>query len=294
MKKALGIAAALVLLNSAAIAQFGYRADDRFSFSFYGGFGLSRAEGVSSYADTWDAYVHKNISEYADIAYQAEDGIAFGGAFTLLFDRNIGLEFGGALFGRTMPTEIVSGWEVFADSTRYADTYAFSGGGRLSSVPLFLNFVVRYPSGIMDLHLSAGPALFLNTAKADATGIYGDSYWYQVLWIIYEWIDFLPVAMEIPSTSWIGVGGNFGLGIDLNFSPMFAFFLEARAFLCGSKNLEWEYITGHYDGLRGIFSDWEFGQSQVDYLIENSLTSPLKINPSFFFVSAGIKLRFGL
>jgi len=293
MKKALGIAAALALLTSAALGQFGYDRENKFRFSLYGGFGLSRSAGVSSYVDTWDALVHKDISEYADIDYRAENGVSFGGAFTYMLDRNLGLQFGGGVFGRDMPNDIVSGWEAFVGGARIADEYAFTGGGRLSSVPLFLNLVGRFSFGMIDLNLSAGPAVFLNKAEADATGIYGDSFWIQILGTLYEWIDFLPVAMEIPPTSWTGWGANFGLGIDLNFSPAFAFFLEGRCFLCGSKDLDWEYLTGYYNGLRGVLPDWEFGQSQADYLIENELTAPLRINPSFFVISAGFTLRFG-
>jgi len=196
-----------------------------------------------------------------------------------------------------MTTDILSGWEAYAGGTQYYDEYGFAGGGKLSSIPLFLNFVGRFPAGPMDVTVSAGPTLFLNKVEADATGIFGQNFWLRFTYwwgsITYEWLDFLPIAMEVPSTSWSGFGANFGLGIDFNISPMMAIFLDARYFLCGSKELPWDYITGNYDGLVGNFTDWEFSQGEVDYLVENELTTPLKINPSFFAISGGFKLRFG-
>jgi hypothetical protein len=297
MKKALGIVAALALLTSAASAQFGYGGQGKFSLSLFGGFGLSQAKGLSTYADNWDGQIFYDIYEYADIDYQTKNGAFFGGAFTFMFGPNFGLQLGGGMFGRNMNTDILTGWEAYAGGTQYYDEYAFAGGGKLSSIPLFLNFVGRFSAGMMDINVSAGPTLFLNKVEADATGIFGQNYWIRfVYWwgsITYEWLDFLPVAMQVPSTSWSGFGANFGLGIDFNISPMMAVFLDVRYFLCGSKEFAWEYIPGYYDGLGGNFTDWEFSQSEVDYLVENELTTPLKINPSFFAISGGFKVRFG-
>ncbi len=298
MKKYLALAAAFFVLSSTAFGQFGYGQESKMSFGLFGGFALSQAKGTSSYADTWDSAIWRNISEYADIDYQAKNGVFFGGTFTYFFGPSFGIQVGGGMFGRNMPTETAAGWQAYGSGTWYSNEHAFSGGGKLSTIPLFLNFVGHFSAGMMDINLSAGPTLFLNKAEADATGLYGqsNSFWIYITgigWVQFDLLDFLPVAMEVPSTSWTGFGANIGLSVDFNISPQFAVFLDARYFLCGSKDLDWEYIPGIYDGLEGTLSDWEFDQADVDYLVENELTTPLKINPSFFAVSGGVKIRFG-
>ncbi|OGD25848.1 MAG: hypothetical protein A2Y56_08160 [Candidatus Aminicenantes bacterium RBG_13_63_10] len=289
----LGVLAFLALTASAPL---GYGREKTFFFSVFGSLGFSLAEGTSRYADNWDGAEWRNIREHADISYRAGNGAFFGGAFTFMFNRNFGVQLGGGVFGRNMPNDIVSGWEANLGAVRYDDEYAFTGAGKLSSVPVFLNIVGRHSTGRMDISLSAGPTLFLSKAEAEATGIYGQSFsWSQNVppagWILYEELDFLPVAMNVPPTFWAGLGANIGLGIDFNLSPKCAVFMEARYFLCGSRELDWEYLSGIYDGSRGIFNDWAVAADDIDYLMENKLTTPLKVNPSFFAIGAGFKVR---
>ena len=291
MKKLILIMTALVVLTSAGLAQAGYGGGGEFSLTLFGSYGLSQAKDTSGYADNWSGTYWQNISEYADISYKADNGIFFGGAFTYMFGPNFGLQIGGGYFGRNIPNDTASGWEARWNptSTWYSNSYDHSGTGTLSTIPIWLDFVGRFSSGMMDINISAGPTLFLNKAEATATGIYGNVYTFTIWPFTYSFLDFLPVAMEIPSTSWTGFGANFGLSIDFNLSPAMAFFLDARYFLCGPKELDWQYIAGYYDGQEGLLLDWHF--TDTDYAA--GLTTTYKLNPSFFVFGGGLKIRFG-
>jgi opacity protein-like surface antigen len=282
-----------LLASSAGLGQWGGVSE--FGFKGFLGFSLAQTKGVSQYGDIWNGKIESNIEEYADINYKADNGIAFGGALSYMFTPNFGLELGGALFSQNVPNDTSAQWAFSSAGTDYGEQYEFSGEGKLTTLPIFINLVGRFSRGLMDFNISGGPALYLNTAEATATGLYGDHLWWLT---VYWWgtettelIDFFPLAMEIPSTRWTGFGFNAGGSVDFNVSPTMALFLEIRYFFSPPKNLSWRYIPGIYDGKRGKLPDWDIYPFQADYAGE--ITTPYKANPSFFLFSAGIKIRFG-
>ncbi len=282
-----------LLATSVGFAQFGGAGE--FSFKVFGGFSLAQTKGLSQYSDLWDGRVVSDIEEFADIDYKANNGIAFGGALAYMFSPNFGLELGGALFSQKIPNDTLAGWGFSFAGSSYGEEYEFSGEGKMTVVPIFLNLVGRFSSGMMDFNLSGGPTLYLNSAEATATGLFGDNYWWvETYWwgtVTYETLDFFPIAMEVPSTSWTGFGFNVGGSVDFNLSPMMALFLDVRYFFCPKRDLGWTYLSGYYDGMWENLYDWEIYADQADYAAD--LTTPFQVNPSFFSISGGFKIRFG-
>jgi len=282
-----------LLATSVGFGQFGGAGE--FSFKAFGGFSLAQTKGLSQYTDYWDGQVVSDIEEYADIDYKANNGVAFGGALTYMFGPNFGLEIGAALFSQKIPNSTLAGWDFSFAGYSYGEEYEFSGEGKMTVVPIFLNLVGRFSSGLMDFNLSAGPTLYLNSAEATATGLFGDNYWWvETFWwgtVTYEALDFFPLAAEVPSTKWTSFGFNVGASVDFNLSPMMALFLDVRYFFCPKRDLDWTYLAGTYDGMWENLYDWEIYQDQADYAAD--LTTPYQVNPSFFAISGGLKIRFG-
>jgi hypothetical protein len=293
MKKVLlGLSLCLLAL-SAGFSQWGGASE--FGFKGFVGFSLAQTKGLSQYSDIWNGKVVSNIEEYADINYKGQNGVDFGGVLSTMFTQNFGLEIGGAFFSQNIPNDTAAQWAFSYAGHDYGEEYAFSGDGKLTTIPIFLNLVGRFSSGLMDFNISGGPTLYLNKAEATATGLYGDNLWWtDVYWwgtVTSEFIDFFPLAMEISPTNWTGFGFNAGGSVDFNVSPTMALCLEIRYFFCPPKDLSWDYIPAVYDGLWGNLVDWDIYQYQADYAGEN--TTPYKVNPSFFFFSGGIKIRLG-
>ena len=293
MRKVLAGLGLCLLASSFGFGQWGSVSE--FSFKGFLGFSLAQTKGLSQYGDIWDGKLASNIEEYADIHYKADNGIAFGGTLSCIFTPRFGLEVGGAFFSQNVPNDTAAQWAFSYGGLDYGEQYSFSGEGKLTTIPIFINAMGRFSSGLMDFNISGGPTLYLNRAEATATGLYGDhQWWVTVYWwgtVTSELIDFFPLAMEIRPTNWTGFGFNAGGSVDFNVAPTLALFLEIRYFFCPPKNLSWNYIPAIYDGLRGKLPDWEIFSFQADYVGEN--TTAFKLNPSFFFFSAGIKVRFG-
>jgi len=294
MKK-MGVGLSVCLLaTTLGFSQF--RGAGEFSFKGFLGYSLAQTKGLSRYADVWDGKVVSDIEEYADIHYRAANGVALGGALSYMFSPNFGLEFGIAFFSQKIPNDTLAGWDFASEGASFTGDYAFSGEGKMTVVPVFLNAVGRFSSGRLDFTLSGGPALYLSNAEATATGIFGDNYWdvrYLLPWgwITMEDIDFFPLAMEVHSLSWADLGFNVGAGLDFNLSAMMALSLDIRYFFCPPQDLTWTYLPGIYNGQRGHLLDWEISAGEAEYPGKN--TTAYRVNPSFFYIAAGFSIRFG-
>ena len=290
MKKALGGAILCVLVSAALLAQpYGHGTGQKFSISLFGGFSLASTKGTSQYSDNWSGFLAKNIEESADISYQANNGVFFGAALTFMFNDNFGLQFGGGIFSTGVPNDTAASWSYHIGTAITENNYVFSGRGQLSTVPIFMDFAGKFSSGLVDFNFFGGPTLYLNRVQADATGLLGDNFWFIGSGILFEFVDFFPLNMEIPPTSWTGFGFNAGGSVDISLSPMVALSLEVRYFFCPEKKFNWEYLSGLYGGLDGNLPSWEIFPDQADWAAEN--TSPYTVNPSFFYIGGGFKIR---
>jgi opacity protein-like surface antigen len=290
MKKTLWGAILCLLVSAALLAQpYNSRAGQKFSISLFGGLSLASTKGTSQYSDSWNGQIAKNIEESADISYQADNGVFFGTALTFMFNDNLGLQLGGGIFSTGIPNDTAASWSYHVGTTIYDNRYAFSGQGRLRTIPIFMDLTGRFSSGLVDFNLFAGPAMFLNTTQAEATGLYGDNYWAIIYGWLVEWVDFFPLDMEIPSTSWTAFGFNAGGSADISLSPQVALSLEVRYFFCPEKKFNWEYLPGLYGGLEGNLPVFEIFPDEADGAAEN--TTPCAVNPSFLYIGGGFKIR---
>jgi hypothetical protein len=188
---------------------------------------------------------------------------------------------------------------ALADGTLFQQSSDPGGAaGRMTSVPLCLNFIERLVLGRWSFELSAGPAYYLNEFNQDS------AFGYSVVGMQpvpgrpdlppVESYDALAVPLKIAKTSWNSWGADLGAGIHVRIAGPLALAGEARYFYSPDKTLRWSPQPGSYDGMfTPDFPAEPFGAAEIDDLGAAGQTFALKVNPSFFRFSLGVLLTFG-
>jgi len=288
MKKMILILFVILALASLTRAQMPER---RFELNIFGGYAMTSVKGLSTYSDTWQAYLFGNVTETTDISANSKGAPFFGAGFKYFFTPNLGL---GLDFGY-----LKSGIDTIADfNFDYGSTSTASWtstGNSLTSIPISLNLIGRFGEGPIQFFIQGGPTLYFNDAKIDSSLGYG------VNWVTYSYpytyshLDALQIPLngfDVKSgkTSWMGIGGNVGLGVSFMFSPSIGLNLEGRYFLNPTRDFDWELVTGTYNGIFGGATGFDFTADDAQYLFDNNLITTFKVNPSFFQVTLGLKI----
>ncbi len=269
-------------------------ADGRgFELGLFGGYGLGRAARSSSYLAEWSAYELETLRADTRISVKAGNALDLGASLACFFTPNIGLQVIGGYFDPEVSTnaDFLFNWKLKGQPA-VEESRAWPGTGRLSSLPLSLDLVGRFGIGPVDLSASAGATLFLNSFDASSSAGLGASF--LVVWWVWvdQYVDAFQVPLRIERTSWSALGGNFGLSLDVRVAGPLSVTLDGRYFLCPSKEFNWKWQAGTYTGLdnpKGYFSEWEFRDS--DLADSQAATTRLRISPSFWAVTAGLKVR---
>jgi opacity protein-like surface antigen len=164
-------------------------------------------------------------------------------------------------------------------------------------VPLCLNLAARLETGDFALRASAGPAVFLNAFLAQMpAGIEA----IEPVWSVAgsppariladEKLDALQVPLTAPDTTWTALGANAGAGVDIRLGKGLALAVEARYFYCPSRDFRWEWTPGAYAGLSGAIASADFSADAAR--AAGQKTSALRVDPSFFQISAGLRFYF--
>lgn len=289
MKKTWLAAGALVGLTVSLFAQEGSK---RFELSVFGGYGLTRLQADSRYQAAWSWDLLQSVQEETVISARAKNASTLGGSLAYFFTPNIGLQLSAGSFN----PEVTTGGNftfrtMFAGASEVQENHAWTGGGRLNTIPLSLDVVGRYGFGHVEIYGSAGVTLFRNSFEADNFVGWGATF--EFVW--YAWVDQYVDAFQIPvrieKTSWTAVGGNLGLGLTVKVIPALGLFLDGRYFYCPTRELTWKWQAGTYTGLNnpfGYFTSWEI--ADADLAPFQAKTAALKVNPSFFALTAGFKL----
>ncbi|MBN2206362.1 MAG: outer membrane beta-barrel protein [Candidatus Aminicenantes bacterium] len=270
----------------------------RFELNLNTGYGLSQFKGTSTYSDNWSYSSLEYVRENTPVGLKGENAFFFKGSFSYFFTPKFGVQLGGGLFSSNVPvtSDFSFDWKWKSGSTAYNRTRSWTSEGKLSTTPLFLNAVGKFRVKFLDIAVSAGPALYFNSFEADSQVGFGMTYFryvYVYPYIYYvQGIEAFAIPIEIPQTSWTSFGANLGLGVDFKVSPTVAIGLEGRYFLVPKKSLRWEWSPGTYDGIFfDYLKDVEFEASDLeDY--QEKMTG-IDVKPSFFSISAGIKIFFG-
>jgi len=284
-----------VLLFLAAPGFSQQKSWSRFEFDMAGGYGMTQFEGSSTYAREWGFKYIESVKDYDNYSLKAENGFSFRAGFSYFFTPMFGLQVGGGSFSSNLPGNGSFNFQLWwiNASEPYEDGGIFSGGGKLSSIPLYLNLVGKLRTRIVDFTLTAGPTVYFNRLRAGSS-IGFSQLWYKEEWMMgyhfeYIGVEFYIIPEQIPETSWTAFGGNAGIGIDLKVLPQVSIGVEGRYFLVPDKNLSWEWTPGSYRDIWGtsrVYTAAELAEFQV-------LQTPIKVKPSFFSLSVVFKYAFG-
>ena len=101
-------------------------------------------------------------------------------------------------------------------------------------------------------------------------------------------VDALPVAVSVPSRSWIGLGFDIGGGADYRLSDKWSLTADIRYFRCPAKEMIWIWAPGTYSGILGELSGWPFTEVNAEYA--TGKTTATSVRASSLRFALGIKM----
>lgn len=295
MKK-LAMAMALVLgVVAPGLAQN----SPRFELSFsYGGMARNLdAAGRYDYDWTGNLYNLDQLGSFSRFQITSQGGAGLGGGLSLFLTPSLGIGFN-AWYFRTSVTAMSDSdmWWSWTDSGTYfayddvLDEPLWMGAdGDFRTIPISLNFIVRFGAKRFRGYFSGGPTLYINEIFIDSEIAYA---LVSTTWIgfTYQAVDVIRVPMKIDQR-WTSFGLNIGGGITFWVVPAFGLVFDARFYSCGPRNCDWEFVTGEYAGLFGNLI-YKFDQRDIDTIYgENRIKPPVLVDPSFLQFGLGVKIR---
>jgi hypothetical protein len=270
---------------------------DRFEIGLFGGYGRTRALGVSSYLRESDSTFYARIVASDIFTFDPASAIYAGGWCTYYLTPGVGIQAGFGYLKSTMPGTSSFRLESFRDATAVVRE-SWTGQGEITAVPLSLNLVGRFSGGGFDVRASGGLSVFLNSFLAEMPGGVEavEPVWKasggspSILYLADEKLDTLKVPLTAPDTTWTALGVNFGAGFDIWIGRSAALSVEARYYLCPAKTFDWGWTPGVYNGIGAKITGWNFTADAAR--AAGQQTTGLSVNPSFFQVSAGIRFYF--
>ncbi len=266
----------------------------RFELHALGGYGPGQFKGESTYYYEWDYVLLESVKENTLISLKAEGGLFLTGGASFFFHPNFGIQIGGGYRSTNVPTtgSFTFAWKSTEDPNVFTEEATWNDTGKMTTIPLYMNIVGKFKVDMVNIFITAGPALYFNSFEAKSFLGFGDSY-YTIIWPYeYQWVDAFQIPVRIPKTSWKSFGANFGLGFDFELSAGVAITAEGRYFLAPKETLAWEWVPGTYDSIfYDNFIGWEYtAEDLAEY--QNEITK-LDVKPSFFSFALGIRLSFG-
>jgi hypothetical protein len=303
MKKARNLAILILGLATLTFAQ--ERPRPRFELELSGGLArVASLRGGARYSDRWGYKFLEYVQEDTVISLKAKNSPFALAGLTFDLGETVGIQVGAAYMMPRIATngtfyysyKWTTGTTVYNESAANSNV-PWSGSGKASSLPFFLNVVWRFPLGIFDFFATAGPAVFFNRFEASSFVGLGDTTYYSVIiWPYlyeYQFTDAFKIPARIPRTSWTSFGGDFGAGFDLRLTPAFGLTVEGRYFLAPPKSFSWQWTPGTYDSIfYGTFQGWQYAVNDLkDFQAKMGAS---RINVSFFSVAVGFRIGFGL
>ena len=272
----------------------------RFELSFYYG-GMARnldVAGGYNYDWTGSLYGLDQLGSFSRFHITSHSGAGLGGGLSLFFTPSLGIGFNVGYFRTSVVamSESAMWWSWINLGTYFAYDYVLDGplwmgaDGDLRTIPLSLNFIVRFGAKRLQGYFSGGPTLYINRFFIDSEIAYALVY---TTWIgfYYQAVDVIRVPMKIDQR-WTSFGFNIGGGFTVWVVPAFGLVCDVRFYSCGQRRFDWEFVTGEYDGLFGNLI-YDFDQHDIDAIYENDrIKPPVSIDPSFLQIGIGVKIRF--
>ena len=270
---------------------------NRFEIGLFGGYGVSRAGGTSTFLRESATVFYTLLSASDAITLESAAAVHVGMSCTYYLTPAFGIQAGFGYLKSAMTGASDFRLESFRDAPASRQV-SWGGSGEITAVPLFLNLTARSRGEAVRAHVSGGLALFLNAFMAEVpSGIEAiEPVWKAgagtppVPVLADEKLDILQVPISIADTTWIAVGANLGAGLNIRIAENADLSVEARYFLCPTRTFAWAWTPGFYAGLDGRIAEWNFTTDAAR--AAGQKTSALRIDPSFFQISAGIRFYF--
>ena len=270
---------------------------NRFEIALSGGYGRSRAGGTSTFLRESATAFYARLSASDAITLDSAAAVLVGGSCTFYLTPAFGIQAGFGYLKSSMTGGSVFRLEDFRDAPASRQV-SWGGSGEITAVPLFLNLTVRSRGETVRGRVSGGLTLFLNAFMAEApAGIEAvEPVWKAgagdppVPVMADEKLDILQVPISVADTTWIAVGANLGAGLDVAIAKNAVLSIEAHYFLCPAKTFAWDWTPGVYNGLDGRIAGWNFTGDAAR--AAGQKTSSLRIDPSFFQISVGVRFFF--
>jgi hypothetical protein len=267
-----------------------------FELSLFGGLGMPQVNGTANYHDQWSGILY-TATENADIATKSKSSAFFGASLNYFFSANfgIGLNVGYLKSGLTTTSDFTFAYSTVTNSASWTGT-----DNSFSSIPVSLDLIARFGGSKLQGYVQAGPTIFMNDAKIDSAIGWGYRYLVYISPSYYEFYDAIQIPMNAydlkggeGKTSWTGIGGNVGAGATFMFSPSFGLNIEARYFICPEREFDWTMTPGTYQGLfvTSYPATVTVDSSVINPIFDGGHLTTIKINPSFFQITAGVKIK---
>jgi len=264
--------------------------------SLFGGLGMPQVNGTANYNDQWNGILY-SVTENAAISTKSKTSAFFGAGLNYFFSANfgVGLNVGYLKSGLTTASAFSFAYSSVTKSADWTGT-----DNSFSSIPISLDLIARFGNAKMQAYVQGGPTIFMNDAKIDSAIGWGYSYLVSINSLLYEFYDAVQIPMTTydlkggsGKTSWTGIGGNIGAGATFMLGPSFGLNLEARYFICSEREFSWTLTPGTYTGLfvTSYPATVTVDSSVIDPIFNGNKLSTIKINPSFFQITAGLKIK---
>jgi opacity protein-like surface antigen len=270
--------------------------------------GYSITESAYDYGSL-ESYWFDIDAEYGEITPELSKPLSFGGNVSLITNMGIGVQFAldynmnSDMTGTS--TYNVSGFDLYYwEDISIADSWDVTGSADM--MVLSLNFIYKYQGGMFCPWIAAGASYYNGSIEGSSKVGFG----FEDAWMD---ADYVSPSVEMQQDL-SGIGFNVGGGFDIHFTPNIAFSIEARYFILGESEINWETVAGEelqsyiYDLTYRMNSDWfqvkyggyyynnpkvyswdywQFGADDLDALMDS-----FKFNPSFPKIAAGFKFSF--
>ncbi len=264
--------------------------------SLFGGLGLPQVKGTANYNDQWSGVLY-NVNENADISTTSKNSVFFGAGLNYFFSANIGigLNVGYLKSGLTTTSAFTFSYSTVTKTADWSGT-----DNSFTSIPISLDLIARFGGSKFQGYVQAGPTLFMNDATINSAIGWGYNYLIYIYPYLYEFYDAIQIPMTaydlkggVGKTSWTGIGGNIGAGATFMLSPSFGLNVDARYFICPEREFDWTLVPGTYTGLfvTSYPATITVDSSVIDPIFSGNHLTTIKINPSFFEITAGIKIK---
>jgi len=243
------------------------------------GAGFSAGSGASVHRAAWTSGALAGAAVENAFAVKPRAALAISGFYRYPLGRLLGLEAGfGYLKSPLSARTAFSKNGVPAAGPRTLSVEP--DPSEVTSIPLYIDLAARWSGSKTAFILSAGPTLFLHSIIVEAAaGILSAA-------------GGIPAAFRVPAgiadQTWVALGANAGARFDVRLARAVALTVDLRYFLSPTREFAWTWTAGTAAGIDDPAARISFDETSAAAAAK--ATSPLSFNPSFFQVSAGVKL----